>query len=134
MNTHSTSATSRREFLKQTSAFAATSALAGIALPHVHAAENHTLQLALVGCGDGKPAAHFNATDITGAAFGRTLALKDAASGEARRLESYRGKVLVLFFGFAQRTRHRRAEPVARMQHHRQRRPKRTKRHRQQTL
>ncbi|MBL8311753.1 MAG: SCO family protein [Burkholderiales bacterium] len=51
-------------------------------------------------CGDRKPAAHFNATDITGAAFGRTLALKDAASGDGRTLESYRGKALVLFFGY----------------------------------
>jgi len=36
--------TARRDFLK-------VSALAGIALPHVHAAENNTIQLALVGCG-----------------------------------------------------------------------------------
>jgi len=39
--------TSRREFIKQTSTFAAASALAGVALPHVHAAENNTIQVAL---------------------------------------------------------------------------------------
>jgi predicted dehydrogenase len=49
--TVSASASSRREFLKQTSAAAAVTALAGITLPHVHAAESHTIQLALVGCG-----------------------------------------------------------------------------------
>jgi hypothetical protein len=45
------SSTSRREFLTTTGRFAAVSALAGIAIPHVHAAENNTIQLALVGCG-----------------------------------------------------------------------------------
>jgi len=43
--------TSRREFLKTTSRAAAVSALAGVAIPHVHAAENNTIQVALVGCG-----------------------------------------------------------------------------------
>ncbi len=45
------STTSRREFLKNTGRIAAASALAGIALPHVHAAENNTIQVALIGCG-----------------------------------------------------------------------------------
>lgn len=48
---HSVTVTSRREFIKSTGALAATSALAGIALPHVHAAESNTLQIALIGCG-----------------------------------------------------------------------------------
>lgn len=42
---------SRREFLQQTGRIGAVSALAGVTLPHVHAAENHTLNLALIGCG-----------------------------------------------------------------------------------
>jgi len=42
---------SRREFLKNTGRMAAASALARVAIPHVHAAENNTIQLALVGCG-----------------------------------------------------------------------------------
>jgi predicted dehydrogenase len=42
---------SRREFLKHTGRIAAASALAGIALPHVHAGENNTIQVALIGCG-----------------------------------------------------------------------------------
>jgi len=45
------SVTSRREFLKNTGRMAAASALAGAAIPHVHAAENNTIQLALIGCG-----------------------------------------------------------------------------------
>ncbi len=43
--------TSRREFLKNTGRIAAASALAGIAIPRVHAAENNTIQVALIGCG-----------------------------------------------------------------------------------
>jgi len=44
-------ATSRREFLKDTSRLAAASALAGLAIPHVHAAGSDQIQIALVGCG-----------------------------------------------------------------------------------
>ena len=43
--------TSRREFLSTSGKLIAASALAGIALPRVHAAENNTIQLALIGCG-----------------------------------------------------------------------------------
>jgi predicted dehydrogenase len=42
---------SRREFLKTTGRWAAVSALAGTALPHVHAAGSDLIQLALIGCG-----------------------------------------------------------------------------------
>jgi predicted dehydrogenase len=42
---------SRREFLQTTGLAAAGSALAGVAIPAVHAAENNTIQVALVGCG-----------------------------------------------------------------------------------
>lgn len=41
----------RREFLKNTGRIAAASALAGVAIPAVHAAENNTIQLALIGSG-----------------------------------------------------------------------------------
>lgn len=51
MNTPSANATSRRDFLKTTSRLAAASALAGVALPHVHAAGSDLIQVALVGCG-----------------------------------------------------------------------------------
>jgi len=42
---------SRREFLKRTGRLAAASALAGVAMPHVHAAADNTIRLALIGCG-----------------------------------------------------------------------------------
>lgn len=42
---------SRRDLLKATGGAVAASALAGVAIPLVHAAESHTVQLALVGCG-----------------------------------------------------------------------------------
>ena len=42
---------SRRDFIKTTGQFAAASALAGVAIPHVHAAFTDTITVALVGCG-----------------------------------------------------------------------------------
>lgn len=42
---------SRRELIKTTGKIVTASALAGVAIPNVHAAENNTIQLALVGCG-----------------------------------------------------------------------------------
>jgi len=42
---------SRRDVLKVTGSAVAASALAGVGIPLVHAAESHTVQLALVGCG-----------------------------------------------------------------------------------
>jgi len=42
---------SRREFLEQGSKVAAAAALTGAAVPRVHAAENNTIRLALIGCG-----------------------------------------------------------------------------------
>ncbi|MDX2150706.1 MAG: Gfo/Idh/MocA family oxidoreductase [Bryobacteraceae bacterium] len=50
--------TSRRDFL---STAAGASALAGVALPYVHAAENNTVQIALVGCGGRGTGAAVNA-------------------------------------------------------------------------
>jgi predicted dehydrogenase len=51
MNNSLNPSTSRREFLKTTSRFAAASALAGTALPYVHAAGSDLIQVALIGCG-----------------------------------------------------------------------------------
>ena len=51
MNRSTHSLTTRREFIKTTSRLTAASALAGVALPHVHAAGTGVIQLALVGCG-----------------------------------------------------------------------------------
>src|SRR5437762_13245181 len=53
-----TNGTSRRQFL------AGASVLAGVALPHVHAAENNTINLALVGCGGRGTGATENALGV----------------------------------------------------------------------
>ena len=50
-NQTNTNVTTRRDFLKHTGRMAAAGALAGLTLPHVHAAENSTVQVALIGCG-----------------------------------------------------------------------------------
>jgi predicted dehydrogenase len=51
MNQSFSHASSRREFLKDTARLAAVSALAGVAVPAVHAAGSDTIQVALIGCG-----------------------------------------------------------------------------------
>jgi len=51
MSANEKNLSSRREFIKTTGRVAAASALAGVALPHVHAAGSELVQLALVGCG-----------------------------------------------------------------------------------
>ena len=51
MNETSNLLSTRREFIKTTGRLAAVSALAGVAIPHVHAASGGLIQLALVGCG-----------------------------------------------------------------------------------
>lgn len=58
-----------------------------------------TCSLALAGCDGGGP--QFRSTDITGAPYGHTLELTDH-HGKPRRLEDWRGKAVVLFFGFTQ--------------------------------
>ncbi|MCP5272905.1 MAG: SCO family protein [Burkholderiaceae bacterium] len=59
--------------------------------------------LTLAGCdqigGGGAPA--FKSVDITGADYARELNLPDA-DGQARSLADFRGKVVVVFFGFTQ--------------------------------
>ena len=51
MNEDNIQLTTRRAFIKTSGKIAAVSALAGVAIPHVHAAENNTIQIALIGCG-----------------------------------------------------------------------------------
>lgn len=50
----------------------------------------------VAGCDSGPK---FKSTDITGAPYGKTLELADA-QGRVRHLEDFRGKLVVLFFGF----------------------------------
>ncbi len=51
MHPNSPTPPSRRDFLKTTGSIAAVSALAGVAVPKVHAGEDNTIQIALIGCG-----------------------------------------------------------------------------------
>jgi len=51
MSEPNSNGTSRRAFLKNTSRVAGAAALASMTIPHVHAAENNTIQVALIGCG-----------------------------------------------------------------------------------
>lgn len=56
------------------------------------------LGLLLAGCSE---PARFNATDVTGADWGKAIALSDH-NGQPRQLADFRGKVVVLFFGYTQ--------------------------------
>lgn len=53
----------------------------------------------LLGACHRTPPAPFKATDISGADFGRNLALTDH-NGQPRNLADFRGKAVVLFFGY----------------------------------
>src|ERR1039458_401381 len=66
MNESSNSLTTRREFIKTTSRIAAASALAGVAIPRVHAAGGDLIQVALVGCGGRGTGAASNALSSKG--------------------------------------------------------------------
>lgn len=58
------------------------------------------LGASLAACGDvGKPS--FNAVDITGANYANDFALVDT-DGKPRTMADFKGKVVVLFFGYAQ--------------------------------
>ena len=62
------------------------------------------LAASLGACGPaGRPAEklQFKGTDITGAEYGRTLALTDQ-EGKSRTLADFKGKVVVVFFGYTQ--------------------------------
>lgn len=78
----------RRDFLKTTSTIAAASALAGVVLPHVHAAENNTIQVALVGCGGRGTGAAANALSVKTGPM-KLVAMADVF--EARLKGSYEG-------------------------------------------
>jgi predicted dehydrogenase len=64
MNRPNGKSTSRRTFLKNTGYAAAASALASVAAPRVHAADDGTLRLALIGCGSRGTGAAANALSV----------------------------------------------------------------------
>ena len=55
--------------------------------------------VALAACGRGGDAPKFSLTDVSGAGFGRALDLTDH-NGKPRTLADFRGKVVIVFFGF----------------------------------
>jgi protein SCO1/2 len=52
----------------------------------------------IAGCRNEAPS--FKSTDITGADYGKQLTLTDSATGKPASLEDFRGKLLLVFFGF----------------------------------
>jgi predicted dehydrogenase len=60
---------SRRVFLKRSGKLAAASALLGISVPNVHAAEDNTIRLALIGCGSRGNGAVGNALSVPDSAI-----------------------------------------------------------------
>jgi protein SCO1/2 len=57
------------------------------------------LALCIAACGPATP--KFQGSDVTGVAFGRDFRLNDP-TGKPRTLADFRGKVVVLFFGYTQ--------------------------------
>lgn len=55
----------------------------------------------LAACSGGEAPPKFNATDVSGADWGRELNLKDH-TGTPRTLADFKSKVVILFFGFTQ--------------------------------
>src|SRR5712691_2922082 len=88
MNEPAPSNTTRREFIKTTGRIAAASALAGVALPHVHAASSDLIQIGLVGCGGRGTGAAGNALATAGAPA-KLVAMADVFEDKLRN--SYNG-------------------------------------------
>lgn len=64
MNPSASSSVSRRDMMKTTAGVAAAGALVGLSAPRVHAAEDNTIQVALVGCGGRGTGAAANALSV----------------------------------------------------------------------
>jgi len=73
----------------------------GVRMKCVFGARSLILAIVLLvaACGEGHKAPQFKTTDITGADFGKGFALTEA-SGKPITLGDFKGKVVVLFFGF----------------------------------
>src|SRR5258708_4506972 len=91
MNTPSNDLTSRRDFIRTTGQFAAASALAGVAIPHVHAEGSSLIQVALVGCGGRGTGAAENALSVPGGPI-KLVAMADVFEGKLDRSYDSLGK------------------------------------------
>jgi len=74
-------------------------ALCRIAMATTSAAVAAIVGVNLTACTESKPT--FNAVDITGADYAKDFSLADA-NGRVRTMADFKGKVVVLFFGYAQ--------------------------------
>jgi predicted dehydrogenase len=88
MNDSSNNPTSRREFIKTTGRLAAASALAGVAIPNVHAAGSDVIQVALIGCGGRGTGAAKDAVSAKGGPV-KLVAMADVFENRLR--DSYDG-------------------------------------------
>jgi predicted dehydrogenase len=88
MNSSQNSNISRRQLGRRVGQVAAASALAGIAIPSVHAADSSTIQIALVGCGGRGTGAAGDALRAKGVQA-KLVAMADAFEDKLNR--SYRG-------------------------------------------
>jgi predicted dehydrogenase len=75
---------SRRDFLKDSTRLAAATALAGAALPHVHAASSDLVQVALIGCGGRGTGAAVNALNTRAQGPIKLVALADVFENRLR--------------------------------------------------
>jgi predicted dehydrogenase len=75
---------SRREFLKQTGTLTALSAVAGSALPAVHAGEDNTIRMAIIGCGPRGSGAVGNALSAPGGPL-KLIAMADVFEDKLQR-------------------------------------------------
>lgn len=98
----------RRGFLKTAGSVVSVSALSGVRLPHVHAAESNTIQVALIGCGGRGTGAVNNALSVTNGPMELT-AMADVFEGKLRSSyaslrKAHESKVAVrpdrMFIGF----------------------------------
>ena len=78
----------RRDFLKSTATITAAGALAGVTLPHVFAAEDNTIRIALVGAGGRGSGAAKNALSVENAPT-RLVAMADVFENKLKA--SYEG-------------------------------------------
>ncbi len=85
MQTTSFKAPTRREFIRQTGTFAAATALAGVALPRVHAASSDLIQVALIGCGGRGTGAAANALSTAKQGPIKLVALAEVFEGKLNR-------------------------------------------------
>ncbi len=75
----------RRELFRTASGAAAVSALAGVAIPSVHAGEDNTIRLAIVGAGGRGTGALENALSVTGAGPVQLVAMADLFEDKLER-------------------------------------------------